>query len=85
MSHEAKRKLERGAKFPYDAPDSWWRDDGESPPAATDWAHAAARGILADLKGRSGVDDALQNVDEETRMEIVQSIADIIRTAQSET
>ena len=33
MSDEAKKDLEHGAKYPYDAPDD------HQPSAATDWAH----------------------------------------------
>lgn len=70
----AKSKLEMGEQFPYD-------DNGESPSPATDWAHSAARGVLADLEGRRGVGQELEQVDNETRVELVQALAGIIRLA----
>ncbi|HGY9634365.1 hypothetical protein ACLPJG_26655 [Pseudomonas aeruginosa] len=74
----AKSKLEMGEKFPYDDfPD----DDSAMPSPAVDWAHAAARGVLADLEGRRGVGQELEQVDDETRVELVQSVAEIIRLA----
>lgn len=79
--NEAKHALDHGARFPYDAPDEWWRDADSEPPAATDWAHAAARGILRDLNDRRGIKQGFRVVDEDVRAEIVQSVADIIRAA----
>jgi hypothetical protein len=73
--------LEHGNKFPYDAPDGWWDGPDASPPPATDWAHAAARGILGDLTDRHTIKWSFDNIDEETRAEIVQSLAAIIRLA----
>lgn len=73
----AKSKLEMGEKFPY--------DDSDTLSPAVDWAHAAARGVLADLEGRRGVGQELELelelVDDETRVELVQSVAEIIRLA----
>ena len=66
----AVRQLEHGAKFPY---------DGDGP--AIDWAHAAARGVLADLCDRRGVKHELREVDDDVRVELVASIAAIIRAA----
>lgn len=79
----AKHTLERGAKYPYDAPDDWWEGDGSAPPPPTDWAHAAARGVLADLNDRGGIKHGFNNIDEEIRAEIVTSLAAIIRLAGS--
>lgn len=67
--------LKFGAEYPYDA-----NDEGEAPPA-TDWAHAAARGVLADLCDRRGIKHELKNVDEDVRPELVEAIAAIIRAA----
>lgn len=77
----SKHRLDQGAKYPY--------DDGDSnltPPPAIDWAHAAARGVLADLLDRRGIKGSLDNeeIDHETRVEIVQSLAAIIRLARIE-
>lgn len=77
----AQRTLERGAKFPYDAPDAWWDTNGDNPPAAEDWAHAAARGVVSDLKGRRGIKHGFANIDEDIRVEIVASLAEVIRVA----
>ncbi|RMT37171.1 hypothetical protein ALP50_200248 [Pseudomonas syringae pv. spinaceae] len=69
----AKSSLEMGAEFPY--------DDSDTPSPAVDWAHAAARGVLADLGDRRGVGQELEQVDDETRVELVQAVAEIIRLA----
>lgn len=75
--------LKHGADFPFDAPDSWWRSENNitPAPAAKDWAHAAARGILADLGDRRGIKHELDALDEDIRIELVGSLADIIREA----
>lgn len=70
----AKSSLEMGAEFPYD-------DDSDTPSPAVDWAHAAARGVLADLGDRRGVGQELEQVNDETRVELVQAVAEIIRLA----
>ncbi len=46
---EAHIALEHGAMFPYDASDEWNEKDEREPLPAKDWAHAAARGVIADL------------------------------------
>jgi hypothetical protein len=73
--------LKRGNAFPYDAPDTWWNGDGKCPPPAKHWAHAAARGVLADLKDRRGIKHAFTEIDERTRREIVGDLARIILAA----
>jgi len=75
--------LENGGEFPYDAPDVWWKsyDETEEPPAPKDMAHAAARGIIADLKDRRGIKTEFNGVDEDIRKEIVERMAEIIRQA----
>lgn len=75
--------LESGARFPYDASDDWMESPG-LPPAPEDWAHAAARGIVADMMDRRGIKWGFEEVDEETRIEIVERIAAIIRMAHKE-
>lgn len=81
---EAAKDLEIGNEYPYDAPDSWWNGDIEvEPPAPTDAAHAAARGIIHDLKDRRGIKVGFTDVDEDIRKEIVDRLAEIIRQAMS--
>ena len=79
----AKHRLDHGAQFPYDAGADFWEDRNPTPPPATDWAHAAARGVLADLLDRRGIKWALEDedIDQDTRSEIVQSLSEIIRLA----
>lgn len=79
----AKSRLERGATYPYDASDEWWNGGALNPPPATDWAHAAARGVLADLQDRRGVKNGFVDIDEDVRAEMVRSLAEIIRTAKT--
>lgn len=71
----ATSNLRFGAKYPYDA------DDDDIAPAAIDWAHKAARGVLANLLDRQGIKHELRGVDAETRAEIVETVAEIIRLA----
>lgn len=78
----ATSSINLGNKYPFDASDSWWNSTATiAPPPAKDWAHSAARGVIADLKNRSGIKHGFNDIDEETRVEIVESIAEIIREA----
>jgi hypothetical protein len=84
----AKSDIKFGNRYPFDAPDEWWNpmpDNRPNPPAPIDWAHSAARGIIANLQDRRGIKHELDthNIDENTRKEIVMDLADIIRTAYS--
>jgi hypothetical protein len=65
------RDIGRGSAYPYD------------PSGPTrDWAHAAARGILADLCDRAGIKDEFAKIEDNyQRAEIVEAIASIIRAA----
>jgi len=76
MSTDAQRALDMGAKHPYEVV-----DDHISP--ATDWAHAAARGVLADLSDRGGIKHELADVDAEVRIDIVEALSAIIRLAHT--
>lgn len=79
-----RQRLKHGNCFPLDAPDEWWEcGAGAMPPPPEDWAHAAARGVVAELQDRSGIKNQLerQSLDQEVRKEIIQSIAAIIREA----
>ena len=78
----AQRALDLGNERPYDAPDDWWDQDiRKAPPAPVDWAHTAARAIIYDLGDRRGIKNEIEQVDEETRVELVASMAEIIRAA----
>lgn len=79
----AAHRLKLGAEFPYDAPDSWWQDDSDDklPPPPVDAAHAAARGIVADMCDRHTIKRGFEGVHEDTRKELVETTAAIIRTA----
>lgn len=73
--------LRRGDRFPYDASDRWRNGDTENPPPPTDWAHRAARGVIADLTDRGGIKWGFEDIDEDVRAEIVATLATIIRAA----
>lgn len=72
--------LEIGNKYPYDATDEWWCSDDKAKPPQ-DWAHFAARGIISNLKDRRKIGRGFDDIDEDVRQEIVETIADIIRLA----
>lgn len=76
---DPQQKLNHGAQYPYDA-----NDDGQIQMLNSDWAKRAARGILADLTDRRGIKWGFENVDHETRCEIVEQMAAIIRLAEKE-
>jgi hypothetical protein len=78
-----KRQIKHGNELPFDESDYWWADVGTKPKRPTDWAHSAARGIIAALKDRQGIKHELEHyrIDEDTRREIVEEIAAIIRAA----
>ena len=69
----AKLSLEHGNRYPYDA------KAGAIP---YDWAHRAARGCIADLLDRNVINNALKDIDDTTRAEIVKTLAEIIRMAK---
>lgn len=74
--------VNHGNQFPYDASDEWNNGTGADPPAPTGWAHSAARGVIANMTDRSGIKHAFNEVDEETRVEMVSTLASIIRAAK---
>jgi len=78
----ARKCLKLGNDFPYDAGRRFWDKGSTPPPPPKDWAHAAARGVLADLQDRAGIKHKLEEVDHATRSQIVKSLAEIIRLAQ---
>ena len=65
MSDLAKHSLQRGAQYPFDATDEWWVGDGTNPPPAD----------------RRGIKQGFAGIDHEVRVEIVESIANIVRAA----
>lgn len=71
----AKLSFEYGQKYPYDA-----TDKGSFPKG--DWAIAAARGIINDLSDRRGIKRGFEEVDLQTRREIVKTMAAIIRLSK---
>lgn len=54
---------------------------GKMPPMPKDWAHRAARGILENFRNRRDIGPVLESFDQEIRVEIIESISDIIREA----
>lgn len=79
----AQATLKAGAENPYDAPDDFYDAEDTAPPAK-DWAHAAARGVMHDLGDRRGIKRHTENVAEDVRAELVQSLAEIIRAASDQ-
>lgn len=63
---------ELGQDHPYDA-----YDNGRKRKVKT-WAHKTARAILADLLDRRSIKWGFNDIDQETRFEIVDSMAAII-------
>lgn len=83
-AERASMMLAHGQRWPYDAPDptsTVETIEGLFP--ATDWQHAAARGIVADLCDRRAIKWGFQEVDEDIRKEIIGIAAQIIREAQN--
>ncbi len=80
----AQTAIWHGNRFPFDAPDDWWNGGGANPPTPVDWAHSAARGVLADLQDRRTIKRGFEGIDEDTRAEIIGSLSDIIRSALEE-
>ncbi len=74
--NDAEIALNIGDKYPYELHPG----DNPEPP---DWAHRAARGVIADLDDRSGIKHELRRVRVDDRKDIVASLAQIIRLAHS--
>lgn len=74
--------LGRGLEYPFDAPDEWWDSTDVPPPPSEDWAQAAARGVVANLKDRRGIKQGFADLDEDVRREIIADLSDIIREAR---
>jgi hypothetical protein len=80
----ALNSLKQGADYPWDAGDQFEDDVEILPTLAQDWAHYAARGILADLTDRRGIKNGFNNIDEQTRGDIVTKLRQIILVARRE-
>lgn len=81
--------LSHGNRYPYDANDHWWKFGKVTGVPATmltdDWALRAARGIMGNLMDRNVIGEAVRNqVDEEVRAEVIETMAGIIRAAKEE-
>ena len=72
--NEAQIALESGDEYPYEL------ETGDTTPP-TDWAHRAARGVMADLSDRCGIKHELGKVAMDVRKDMVSALADIIRSA----
>ena len=79
---DAERLLALADKYPYDVPDGWADDPNRQPAAYEDWAHRAANGAVQSLQCRQGFDDVFHGIEEDTRVEIVSELAEVIRTAK---
>jgi hypothetical protein len=76
---KTQQRINHGASFPFDC----WDGAGNcTPTPATNWAHAAARGIFADLTDRRDIKTVLYDIDQDVQAEMVQSITEIILTAE---
>ena len=86
MNNNAIAALDLGDRYPFDAPDDWWHGEFPypEPPIASDWAHRAARGVLADLTDRRRIKNGFDDIDQDLRGEIVATLAAIIRAAYDE-
>lgn len=69
--------IEHAKEFPFDA-----NNEREMPVPLT-LERLAAYSILTELKCRSGIDDALENIEIDDREELVKTLADIIKLVMS--
>lgn len=74
---DAKKYLKDADKYPYEL----MPGDNPIPP---DYAHRAARGCLSDLCDRKAIGNVLDDIDLDTRKDIIASLAAIIREAQKD-
>jgi len=70
-------RLTSAYRRPYDV------SDDENMPDPGDWAVRAARGVIADMRDRRAIKWGFDNVDQDVRREMIQTVADIIRFASA--
>jgi hypothetical protein len=75
--NDAQIALELGDKYPYELNPG----DNLTPP---DWAHRAARGVMADMTDRRGIKWELRHIHMDDRKDMVAALAAIIRLAHSQ-
>ena len=78
---QIKNALRLGSDYPYDAPAELFTPQ---PAPVVDWAHYAARGVIANLRGRNTIKWGFEKVEDDTRAEIVSTLAAIIQLAWEE-
>ena len=72
----AKDQIEWGCARPYDRD-----DEDDAPYTGRDPARRAVLGILSSMLDRRGIKHALHEIDQDVREEIVETFAEIVRTA----
>lgn len=84
---EIRQRLKMGQEYPFDGTDEWWQQNQdadpktEAPADKLDWAVRAARGVIADLCDRRAIKNGFDDIEADTRREIVETMAAIIRFA----
>lgn len=84
LIQEAKRCIKHIRKHPYDRSND---DEAETPDIknADQWNFIAARAVIENLLDRRGIKWALEDVDDdETRKEIIEALAEIIKEAKQQ-
>lgn len=74
-------RVERGANFPFDGSDEFWSTDATfQPDPARNWVHAAARGIMSDVRDRRGIKQSFQIFEwiEADRVRLISDLSAII-------
>jgi hypothetical protein len=71
---DAQTQIEYGNLHPLD----------ESAGESTDWAHSAARGVVASMQDVPELSAVLDTMDDTAKVDFVAALADVIRTAQAE-
>lgn len=74
-------RVERGASFPFDGSDEFWStDETFQADPARNWVHAAARGIMSDVRDRRGIKQSFQIFEwlEADRVKLISDLSGII-------
>lgn len=77
----AMQRVTAGNAYPYDAPDNWWRNTTAREIPPRNWAHAAARGVMAELRTDPNDIHRIQDADQIARDRLVHMLELIIRAA----